>query len=119
MPAKSKLWYLENLNLLRGLSKDDMMAIAKITSMQTVGKNQVIYFPDEPSTSFYFLKEGHVKLSRISEDGREITLSLLGPGEIFGEFALSESSTRDDIATAADEVVICAVNQNQIETSGT
>lgn len=115
MSGKSKLWYLENLNLLEGLSKDEMMSLANMTQMKMLSKEQVIFFPDEPSSSFYFLKAGHVKLSRISEEGREITLTVLGPGEIFGEFALSESSMRDDIATAVDDVVICAVNSNQIE----
>lgn len=115
MADKSKLWYLENLNLMEGLSADEMMKLANMTNMKSLGKNEIIYFPDEPSSSFYFLKSGQVKLSRISKEGKEITLTVLGPGEIFGEFGLSESGTRDDIATAIDEVVICAVSKNQIE----
>ena len=84
MADKSKFWYLKNSNLLQGMSEDQMAHMEKMTSMSEVKKRKPIYFPEEPSTNIYFLKEGHVKLYRLHEDGREVILDILGPGETFG-----------------------------------
>ena len=87
MLAKTKLWYLENFNLFDGLSKEKIMELSKMLHMQHVVKNETIYFAEDPSESIFLLKEGHVKLSRISEDGKEVITAILNPGEIFGELA--------------------------------
>ena len=85
MAEKSKIWYLENFNLLKGLKKEEMQYLSKITTMKEFTREQPIYFPKEPSTSIFFLKKGRVKLTRTSKDGREMILRIINAGEIFGE----------------------------------
>jgi CRP/FNR family transcriptional regulator, cyclic AMP receptor protein len=72
MADKSKLWYLENFNLFTSLKKDSMMELNKIASEKEVTKNQPIYFPNEPSSAIFFLKTGRVKISRYSDEGKEM-----------------------------------------------
>lgn len=115
MPAKTKLWYLENFNLFDGLSREKMMELSKMLHMQEVHKNDTIYFAEDPSESIFLLKEGHVKLSRISEDGKEVITAILNPGEIFGELALADSAGREDTATAMEDAVICTVSKKNFE----
>lgn len=115
MIGKTKLWYLENFNLFEGLSKDKMMELARKLRMHRLNKGQVIYFPEEPSDSIFLVKEGQVKLSRISDDGKEIITSVLNPGEIFGEESLGEGARRQDIATAMDETLICTISRRDFE----
>lgn len=89
MADKSKIWYLENFNLFSSFSMKEMEEMSRMTAMRSCQKNQVIFFEDDPSDKIYFLKEGKVKLSRFAEDGREIIVAILGPGELFGELAIS------------------------------
>lgn len=115
MLSKSKIWYLENFNLFEGLKPDKMMELDKKMSMNNIKRNQIIYFADEPSSSIFLLKEGQVKLSRVSDDGREAIIAILKPGEIFGELAITGETNREDSAIAMDEAVICTISKENFE----
>jgi len=113
MADKSKLWYLENFNLLMGLEKSEMEHLSKISSMQDFKKNQPIYFAKEPSSSIFFLKKGRVKLTRTSSDGKEMILGIINAGEVFGEMSFLDEGERTDFATAMDEALLCAINKQE------
>lgn len=110
MAEKTKLWYLENFNMFKGLNKASMDKLNRITAMNEIQKSLPIYFANEPSTSIYFLKRGRVKLTRISPDGKEMILALVNPGEIFGELSILDKNERTDFAITIDNCLICAVN---------
>lgn len=114
MLAKSKLWYLKSINVLEGVSEHQLAALAARTSMRQLRKSGVIYFPEAQSQNLYFLKSGHVKIARLSPDGREAILDVVGPGEIFGELGLADEPEEEyvEIAEALDDVLICATSKN-------
>jgi CRP-like cAMP-binding protein len=116
MAEQTKFWYLNHFNLFEGLDETAMMELNRISSMSEVKPHQPIYFPDEPSHSIFLLKKGHVKISRLNTDGKEVILEVVGPGEIFGELAfVEEGLQRSEMAQALDDVVICAVKQEDFE----
>ncbi len=116
MSTESKLWHLENFNILKALSITDKMKMAKIIRDSYIKKNEYIFFPDDPSSSIFFLKKGRVKIGTYSDDGKEIIKAILGPGEIFGELSLVGEGKRKDFAMALDnEVKICAMNMSDME----
>ncbi len=112
MAEKSKLWYLENFNLFKGLNPESMEKLNRITSMKEFPKSQPIYFANEPSDSIFFLKKGRVKLTRTSPDGKEMILALVNPGEVFGEMGFIDDGERTDYAIALDECLICAISKD-------
>ncbi len=114
MAEKSKLWYLENFNIFKGLNEDSMMELNKISSMKEIFKDQPIYFAAEPSKAIYFLKTGRVKIVKYSNDGKENILTLINPGEIFGEMAYLEEEKRTDHALTIESSLICAINKNDL-----
>jgi CRP/FNR family transcriptional regulator len=116
MAEQTKFWYLNHFNLFEGMDESAMMEVNRISSMSELKQHQPIYFPDEPSHSIFFLKKGHVKISRLNPDGKEIILEVIGPGEIFGELSLvEEGPQRSEMAQALDDIVICAVKQEDFE----
>ncbi len=111
MQSKSKFWFLKHINILDGIEESLVESIDRMSSMSSVKRHQPIYFGDEPSRSVFFLKDGHVKISRISADGREVIIDVIGPGEIFGELSLVDGGEgRDEIAEALDDALVCAMN---------
>lgn len=112
MAEKSKLWYLENFNLFTSLKQESMMELNKLVQEKEIGKNQPIYFPNEPSSSIFFLKTGRVKISRYSNDGKEMIMAFINPGEVFGEMAYLGEGERTDIAITVEPSYICAINKN-------
>ncbi|MBI3075740.1 MAG: Crp/Fnr family transcriptional regulator [Deltaproteobacteria bacterium] len=111
----TKLWYLRRINLFQDLPEAALGEIASLAREETIPRNKVIYFPDEPSNEIFLLKEGRVKLYRLSEDGREVTLAILKPGEVFGELALADEGPRQSAAEALDDVYLCAIKKEDFE----
>ncbi|MFN3432563.1 MAG: Crp/Fnr family transcriptional regulator, partial [Candidatus Sericytochromatia bacterium] len=56
--------------------------------------------------TLYILKSGRVKISKITEDGREKTLALMQPGEFFGEMAIFDEQPRSATAEVLDEQAV-------------
>jgi len=115
MSTQSKLWYLENFSMLSTLSPKEMMMMDNAAAMRKAGKNQIIYFPEDASKNIYMLKAGKVKISKVSSDGKEVILAILGPGEVFGELAITGQGKREEIAEATEDTIICAVKVEDLK----
>src|SRR3989339_422829 len=57
----------------------------ELGKLTTVPKGQAICSPGRPADRIFLLNHGEIKVSRGTNDGKEIILDLLGPGDIFGE----------------------------------
>lgn len=113
---QSKIWYLEQINLLKDFKEEELKMFADLTTMRTSGKNEYIYFPNDPSKIVFFLKRGRVKIGKYTDDGKEIIKAILHPGEIFGEMSIAGQESRTDFAQALDDdVMICATNVEDIK----
>jgi CRP-like cAMP-binding protein len=74
-------------------------AIANLVT-RTHLANQVILLENDWGSSVYFILEGWVKIRTYNADGKEVTLNILGKGELFGEMAALEQVPRStDVIT--------------------
>lgn len=96
--------------MLHILTKSQMQALDRMAVMRNMPRNQVIYFPEDTCNTVFLLKKGKVKISRISESGKEMILAILGPGELFGELSITGQVKREEIAEATEDAVICSVS---------
>jgi CRP-like cAMP-binding protein len=115
MAEKTKLWYLQNFNIFEGMDESAMEEIDRRSKMRKTSKKEILYFPDEPNRTIYFLKEGKVKISRVSEDGRTTTLQLIGPGEIFGETSILGQRIHENVAEAVENSIICTISKEMFQ----
>jgi CRP/FNR family transcriptional regulator, cyclic AMP receptor protein len=68
--------------------------------------NQVLLLENDWGSSVYFILEGWVKIRTYNMDGKEVTLNILGKGELFGEMApLDEVPRSTDVITLASTVI--------------
>lgn len=68
--------------------------------------NQVILLENDWGTSVYFILEGWVKIRTYNLDGKEVTLNVLGKGELFGEMApLDEVPRSTDVITLVPTLI--------------
>ena len=102
--------------MFKGISDAEVKHLDDITFMKHYDKKDLIYLPGDVSDQVYMLKEGRVKISKLSEDGREITLVILEPGEIFGESALiDDKETRSTVAEALENAYLCVISRKDFE----
>jgi CRP-like cAMP-binding protein len=112
MAAHSKLWYLQQFRLLDAMTEPQKRMVEKMTRMLEVKRGQRIYMQGDPSDQIFLLKVGLVKISTISSDQQETILAFLYPGDVFGELAIVDDAPRDHIATAHEDVVLCALSRD-------
>ncbi len=68
--------------------------------------NQVLLLENDWGSSVYFILEGWVKIRTYNLDGKEVTLNIIGKGELFGEMApLDEVPRSTDVITLAPTVI--------------
>ena len=101
--------------MLSPLSEGEILQLERQTQFWEVKKGQTIYFPGDVADALFMLKSGKIKVSRFSADGKEIIIIILGPGEIFGELALSGQEKREDIARATEDTILCSMRVDQFE----
>lgn len=114
--AESKLWHLQHINIFRDLTEEEILEIDERSKMKSFDKKVHIYFPNDPASVIYLLKSGRVKIVSFGTDDKEIIKTIVYPGEIFGELAITnEGQKRQDYAIAMDkEVKLCTMNREEM-----
>ena len=74
----------------------------------------VIFSQGDPSDSVLYIQEGAVKLSVLSHRGKEAVVGLLGPGDFFGERALTGHPVRLEAATAVAATTVLVIPKQQM-----
>ncbi len=95
--------FLRNVSLFESLDQQELEALSDVTFTRTFSKDNVIILAEEEGDTLFILKKGQVKVSIVSEGGREVILSLLGPGSVFGELSLLDGKPRSANVVAIEE----------------
>jgi len=98
--------YSPRVQIFSGLRPEDMSHITAHARSLRKARGEFIFMPGDRADFVYILKQGRIKLSVLSESGKEIAIDIIQPGEIFGEFALVDESPRSNLAQALDDVLI-------------
>jgi len=85
---------LRSVELFKSLPSELVSKIAKVAECQALPKGRIIIHEGDQGDSFFQIISGMTRVFRISEDGIEVTLATLGPGENFGEMALLTGEPR-------------------------
>ena len=101
---------IEIVPIFSNLSKEEMMEVANITSEKTFEKGEMIYMAGEKGDKLYVIHSGKVKISRISDTGKEQVIRVLGSGEFTGELSLFSTSNFKDNAESLSKVVMCVIH---------
>jgi hypothetical protein len=95
---------------------DDASAATLRESMTQVkvSKGQTLFKEGDAGDRLFVVVEGKLKLGTSSGDGRENLLSILGPGDMFGELSLFDPGPRTATATAVTDARVLALANDQV-----
>jgi CRP-like cAMP-binding protein len=74
----------------------------------------IVFSQGDPALSVLYVQQGGVRLSVISETGKEAVVALLGPGDFFGEGCLAGQPLRMATATAIAETTVLIVEKRRM-----
>ena len=91
------------------LDDDSASALRKSMDEVRLTRGQTLFSEGDQAERLYVIGEGKIKLGTVSADGRENLLSILGPGDMFGELSLFDLKPRASTATAVLPVCLSPI----------
>lgn len=86
--------------------------LVKFTAVARFEPQHEIFSKGDPGDCLYGILAGRVRIFSISAEGGEILLNVLESGELFGEIALLDGSTRTASAAAMDQTDLMRIHRN-------
>ena len=95
---------------------DEAAAASLRASMDSIkiAKGSILFKEGDEGEHLYVIIDGKLKLGTSSGDGRENLLSILGPGEMFGELSLFDPGPRTSTATAVTDAKLLSLSHEKV-----
>ena len=112
---KRTLWYLKKIPILAELGPEVLARLAERIQLREVRRREVVYLPGDPGNSMFIVNGGRIKISKVTRDGKALTLNYCGPSEVFGETCLIEGGPREEMAEAMENSMITELERQDVE----
>ncbi|MCJ7537410.1 MAG: Crp/Fnr family transcriptional regulator [Anaerolineales bacterium] len=107
--------FLSSLPLFADLTGDQLDQIAQRVQRRTYAYGITLFHQDMPGTMMYMIESGSVRVISIGRTGQELTLNVLGPGELFGELSLLDGQQRSATAITLAPTVAWLLSQADLK----
>jgi len=103
---------LKTFPLFQGLSDDTLAMVSRSAMMRRIPRGQSVVHAGERCDFVYLVLTGSLKVVVSDEDGREVILTILGQGELFGEMGMFGEQPRSAtvVAVMPSDLVMIAKN---------
>jgi CRP-like cAMP-binding protein len=92
--------------------------LAKVGAGKTIlklQKNQTIFTQGQTADTVYYIQQGKIKLTVISQHDKEAVVAILGPGQFFGEGCMNGHTLRIATTTAMEDCVVTAITKQAMK----
>ena len=104
---------LAGVPFFSGLAEDDLEQIAEHATPESFRRGALIISDGDPADALYVVINGRVKVFLGSDDGKEVVLTILGPGESFGEIALLDEEPRSASVAAMEKTTVLVIRRDR------
>src|SRR6185295_19053645 len=94
--------------------KSFLAKVGEGRSIRTYRKGEIVFSQGDPADEVFYLQKGKVKVTVISEQGKEAVVAILEGDEFFGEGCLAGQAQRISTAAALGESVIVQLEKTAI-----
>jgi CRP/FNR family transcriptional regulator len=103
------LWIFQNLD------PAEIIALSRDALRKKSTTGQALFRQGDPSDEMFLIKGGRVKLSKVLEDGTELTLDIRKAGDFVGENMFSEEGQYPVSAYCLEDTLTCGFSRSQFE----
>ncbi len=100
--------------LFSALDDEAATSLRESMASEKLSKGKVLFKEGQEGDRLYVVVQGKIKLGTTSGDGRENLLSILGPGEMFGELSLFDPQPRTSTATAVTDARLVSLAHDAV-----
>jgi CRP/FNR family transcriptional regulator, anaerobic regulatory protein len=105
---------IKKVPIFSNLTMEEMVEISMTTTQREYKKGESIYLEGEPSENLFVIHKGKVKISKLSEEGKEQIIRILHEGDFMGELSLFTQSPFMNNAEALGTTSVCIVNGKEL-----
>ncbi len=113
MDAAARRAILGRTQIFQDLEPADLDAVVAHVVVRRYGRGETILHRGDPSAGMFVIAGGKVRISLVSEDGKEVTLGILGAGEVMGEMSLLDGGECSADAIAQEDCVMLVIERTQ------
>ena len=106
---------LRSVPLFASFSEEPLRMLTTVVTRRSVTRGTIIMAAGDPTDSLYIILSGRLKVMMSDADGKEVILSILGPGEFFGEMGLIDDSPRSASVVAIEACELLAINRRDFK----
>jgi CRP-like cAMP-binding protein len=112
---KRAIGLLRKSDVLSDITPEALQLLLPNAKTGTYRPRQVIYLPGDRAQGVHFLASGRIKVSKVTRDGKELTLAYRTEGDFFGEPCLLEGGPREEMAEAMDASITVEVDRDLLD----
>jgi CRP/FNR family transcriptional regulator len=101
--------------LFDGIPPEASAAIGKKLIRRDLAAGEILFRQGDPADSVYLIKMGSVKIWKMTEEGRVLTLDIRKAGDLFGESILIEHGEYPVSATCMERTLTCGMDRRSFE----
>jgi CRP/FNR family transcriptional regulator, cyclic AMP receptor protein len=105
---------LRQAPLFNALDEDEARALRRQMTEVKLSRGEHLFNEGDDGDCLYVVLDGKMKLTRAAADGRENLLSVLGPGEMFGELSLFDPRPRTSTASAVTDAILASLRHDAL-----
>ncbi len=105
---------LKKIDLFKNLSDDELNELDPYLLKESIRKKEEIFSEGDQPEWFYIVSKGKVKITKLSQEGKEIILELISPTDIFGGVAVLRNFPYPANAVAMEDSEILKISRKNL-----
>jgi CRP/FNR family cyclic AMP-dependent transcriptional regulator len=118
-PAADKTQYviesIKAVRLFSQLTSEEIQGIIGRIDVRKFEKGEVVLYHEDTNEYMYIVLNGEVKVSRLTDEGKEVIVAICQNGEYFGEMSLIDGNTASATVTATRDSLLAVISKNNFE----
>ena len=110
----NKVWYLRQNRLFAEASEEGVERYEHVFTMCEKPRGTLVFDGGGSERTVYLVKRGSVRIVRSTADGKDVTVAVLGPGDMFGEETLFDRVARTTHAVVVEDALLCTARAEDL-----
>jgi len=106
---------LKALPIFQALDDERLARISRLSTLRSVPRQTVILRAGDKTDNVYFVLNGSLKVLVSDNEGREVILSMLGRGDLFGEMGVIDDDSRSATVVAAQSTDLVVIAKSDFK----
>ena len=115
MAATVSTAMLRSVPLFASFAEEPLRTLTTVVTRRSATRGSIIMAAGDPTDSLYIVLSGRLKVMMSDADGKEVILTIIGPGEFFGEMGLIDDAPRSASVIAIEPCELLAITRRDFK----